>query len=144
MAEAAPSTKRLPFVLLQALEDALNRQSASSSQQPPGQGNFADAANNLRKQELLTQIAVLKEQVRHGAEFARSSTAIRLAFPKLAFNCCVLQVKIFEEDFRKERSDRERMNEEKEDLRRQVERLQGQITNLTNQVKRVHNIFHCM
>lgn len=46
-----------------------------------------------------------------------------------------LQVKIFEEDFRKERSDRERMNEEKEDLRRQVERLQGQITNLTNQVR---------
>lgn len=44
------------------------------------------------------------------------------------------QVKIFEEDFRKERSDRERMNEEKEDLRRQVERLQGQLTNLTNQV----------
>ncbi|MEQ2190811.1 hypothetical protein XENOCAPTIV_010953, partial [Xenoophorus captivus] len=43
------------------------------------------------------------------------------------------RVKIFEEDFRKERSDRERMNEEKEDLRRQVERLQGQITNLTNQ-----------
>jgi len=46
------------------------------------------------------------------------------------------QVKIFEEDFRKERSDRERMNEEKEDLRRQVERLQGQMTNLTNQVSR--------
>ena len=49
---------------------------------------------------------------------------------------CALQVKIFEEDFRKERSDRERMNEEKEDLRRQVERLQGQMTNLTNQVSR--------
>lgn len=49
--------------------------------------------------------------------------------------CFVFKVKIFEEDFRKERSDRERMNEEKEDLRRQVERLQGQITNLTNQVR---------
>lgn len=49
----------------------------------------------------------------------------------------VFQVKIFEEDFRKERSDRERMNEEKEDLRRQVERLQGQMTNLTNQVSYV-------
>lgn len=48
---------------------------------------------------------------------------------------CFSQVKIFEEDFRKERSDRERMNEEKEDLRRQVERLQGQMTNLTNQVR---------
>uniref|UniRef100_A0A3Q3B5V9 TNFAIP3 interacting protein 1 n=1 Tax=Kryptolebias marmoratus TaxID=37003 RepID=A0A3Q3B5V9_KRYMA len=66
--------------------------------------------NNLKKQELLTQIAVLKEQV-----------------------------KIFEEDFRKERSDRERMNEEKEDLRRQVERLQGQITNLTNQLHQAQN-----
>ncbi len=51
-----------------------------------------------------------------------------------------LQVKIFEEDFRKERSDRERMNEEKEDLRRQVERLQGQITNLTNQVSCVFKV----
>lgn len=82
-AEAAPSAKHLHFVYLQALEDALNRQSASSSQQPPGQGNFGDATNNLRKQELLTQIAVLKEQVGHVAEFAHSSTAISLTFPKL-------------------------------------------------------------
>lgn len=37
------------------------------------------------------------------------------------------QVKIFEEDFRKERSDRERMNEEKEELRRQLEQLQAQV-----------------
>uniref|UniRef100_A0A3Q3IMH7 TNFAIP3-interacting protein 1 n=1 Tax=Monopterus albus TaxID=43700 RepID=A0A3Q3IMH7_MONAL len=96
--------------LNRALEEALNLHPPSSSQQPPGQGNFADAASNLKKQELLTQIAVLKEQV-----------------------------KIFEEDFRKERSDRERMNEEKEDLRRQVERLQGQITNLTNQLHQAQN-----
>ncbi|KAK9517817.1 hypothetical protein VZT92_023158 [Zoarces viviparus] len=96
--------------LNRALEEALNLHTPSSSQQPPGQGNFADAANNLKRQELLTQIAVLKEQV-----------------------------KIFEEDFRKERSDRERMNEEKEDLRRQVERLQGQITNLTNQLHQAQN-----
>ncbi|XP_073343273.1 TNFAIP3-interacting protein 1 isoform X3 [Pagrus major] len=96
--------------LNRALEEALNLHTPSSSQQPPAQGNFADAANNLKKQELLTQIAVLKEQV-----------------------------KIFEEDFRKERSDRERMNEEKEDLRRQVERLQGQITNLTNQLHQAQN-----
>ncbi|XP_038555841.1 TNFAIP3-interacting protein 1 isoform X4 [Micropterus salmoides] len=96
--------------LNRALEEALNLHAPSSSQQPPGQGNFADAASNLKKQELLTQIAVLKEQV-----------------------------KIFEEDFRKERSDRERMNEEKEDLRRQVERLQGQITNLTNQLHQAQN-----
>ncbi|XP_047440593.1 TNFAIP3-interacting protein 1 isoform X3 [Mugil cephalus] len=96
--------------LNRALEEALNLHPPSTSQQPPGQSNFADAANNLKKQELLTQIAVLKEQV-----------------------------KIFEEDFRKERSDRERMNEEKEDLRRQVERLQGQITNLTNQLHQAQN-----
>uniref|UniRef100_UPI0037E89C3D TNFAIP3-interacting protein 1 isoform X4 n=1 Tax=Semicossyphus pulcher TaxID=241346 RepID=UPI0037E89C3D len=96
--------------LNRALEEALNLHTPSSSQQPPAQANFADAANNLKKQELLTQIAVLKEQV-----------------------------KIFEEDFRKERSDRERMNEEKEDLRRQVERLQGQITNLTNQLHQAQN-----
>ncbi|KAI4819200.1 hypothetical protein KUCAC02_004460 [Chaenocephalus aceratus] len=97
--------------LNRALEEALNLHTpSSSSQKPPGQANFPDAANNLKKQELLTQIAVLKEQV-----------------------------KIFEEDFRKERSDRERMNEEKEDLRRQVERLQGQITNLTNQLHQAQN-----
>uniref|UniRef100_UPI003AAA4E1B TNFAIP3-interacting protein 1 isoform X1 n=2 Tax=Centroberyx gerrardi TaxID=166262 RepID=UPI003AAA4E1B len=96
--------------LNRALEEALNLHSPSSSQQPPGQGNHGDAASNLKKQELLTQIAVLKEQV-----------------------------KIFEEDFRKERSDRERMNEEKEDLRRQVERLQGQMTNLTNQLHQAQN-----
>ncbi|XP_062333135.1 TNFAIP3-interacting protein 1 isoform X3 [Osmerus eperlanus] len=96
--------------LNRALEEALNLHPPSSSQQPPGQGNHGDGASNLRKQELLTQIAVLKEQV-----------------------------KIFEEDFRKERSDRERMNEEKEDLRRQVERLQGQMTNLTNQLHQAQN-----
>ncbi|XP_064874385.1 TNFAIP3-interacting protein 1-like isoform X1 [Oncorhynchus nerka] len=95
--------------LNRALEKALNLHPPPSSQQPPGQGtsgNHDDMPSNLR-QELLTQITVLKEQV-----------------------------KIFEEDFRKERSDRERMNEEKEDLRRQVERLQGQVTNLTNQAQR--------
>ncbi|KAK0153267.1 TNFAIP3-interacting protein 1 [Merluccius polli] len=95
--------------LNRALEEALNLHPPAATQQPPGQGNHGDASN-LKKQELLTQIAVLKEQV-----------------------------KIFEEDFRKERSDRERMNEEKEDLRRQVERLQGQMTNLTNQLHQAQN-----
>ena len=64
-----------------------------------------------------------------------------MCISSMTFNCYfVFQVKIFEEDFRKERSDRERMNEEKEDLRRQVERLQGQITNLTNQVRYVFTV----
>lgn len=62
----------------------------------------------------------------------------------IIFQMVKIQVKIFEEDFRKERSDRERMNEEKEDLRRQVERLQGQITNLTNQVSLLHYRLHVM
>lgn len=39
-------------------------------------------------------------------------------------------MKIFEEDFQRERSDRERMNEEKEELKKQVEKLQAQV-NLT-------------
>ncbi|KAL2077602.1 hypothetical protein ACEWY4_027106 [Coilia grayii] len=94
--------------LNRALEEALNLHSPSTAQQPGM--NLGDGAMNLRYQEALTQIAVLKEQV-----------------------------KIFEEDFRKERSDRERMNEEKEDLRRQVERLQGQMTNLTNQLHQAQN-----
>ncbi|XP_041929935.1 TNFAIP3-interacting protein 1 isoform X1 [Alosa sapidissima] len=92
----------------QALEEALNLHSPSTTQQPGIP--LGDGAMNLRYQDALTQIAVLKEQV-----------------------------KIFEEDFRKERSDRERMNEEKEDLRRQVERLQGQMTNLTNQLHQAQN-----
>ncbi|CAL8263626.1 unnamed protein product [Lota lota] len=96
--------------LNRALEEALNLHPPAATQPPPGQGNHGDAASNQKKQELLTQVAVLKEQV-----------------------------KIFEEDFRKERSDRERMNEEKEDLRRQVERLQGQMTNLTNQLHQAQN-----
>lgn len=56
------------FIFFQALEEALNLHSPSSSQQPPGPGNFADAANNLKKQELLTQIAVLKEQARSASQ----------------------------------------------------------------------------
>uniref|UniRef100_A0A8C7WZ04 TNFAIP3-interacting protein 3 n=1 Tax=Oryzias sinensis TaxID=183150 RepID=A0A8C7WZ04_9TELE len=55
--------KEIQRRLNRALEEALNLHTPSSSQQPPGQSNFADAANNLKKQELLTQIAVLKEQV---------------------------------------------------------------------------------
>lgn len=48
----------------QALEEALNLHPPAATQQPPGQGNHGDPASNLKKQELLTQIAVLKEQVR--------------------------------------------------------------------------------
>lgn len=72
-------------------------------------------------------------ETRGRAEGRSAASGRRLHSPELCSGF-LHQVKIFEEDFRKERSDRERMNEEKEDLRRQVERLQGQITNLTNQV----------
>lgn len=44
------------------------------------------------------------------------------------------QVKIFEEDFQRERSDRERMNEEKEELKQQLEKLQKQLVLSSNQV----------
>lgn len=46
-----------------------------------------------------------------------------------------LQVKIFEEDFQRERSDRERMNEEKEELKKKVEKLQAQVTMSNAQVR---------
>lgn len=48
------------------------------------------------------------------------------------FHFC--QVKIFEEDFQRERSDRERMNEEKEELKQQLEKLQKQLVLSNNQV----------
>ncbi|XP_028669058.1 TNFAIP3-interacting protein 1 isoform X1 [Erpetoichthys calabaricus] len=90
--------------LNKALEEALNLQTATAPQATVF-NNHGDGGMNLRRQELLTQISVLKEQV-----------------------------KIYEEDFQKERSDRERMNEEKEKLKKQVERLQGQVSLLNNQL----------
>ncbi|XP_041520487.1 TNFAIP3-interacting protein 1 isoform X1 [Microtus oregoni] len=86
--------------LNKALEEALSIQASSSP--PPGYGSPEGSGSHLRKQELVTQNELLKQQV-----------------------------KIFEEDFQRERSDRERMNEEKEELKKQVEKLQAQVT-LTN------------
>ncbi|XP_047423534.1 TNFAIP3-interacting protein 3 isoform X2 [Sciurus carolinensis] len=45
------------------------------------------------------------------------------------------QVQIYEEDFRKERSDRERLNREKEELRRVHQASQAQLTRLSSQIK---------
>lgn len=87
--------------LNKALEEALSIQ-ASPSSPPAAFGSPEGVGGHLRKQELVTQNELLKQQV-----------------------------KIFEEDFQRERSDRERMNEEKEELKKQVEKLQAQIT-LTN------------
>ncbi|XP_068958683.1 TNFAIP3-interacting protein 1 isoform X2 [Petaurus breviceps papuanus] len=83
--------------LNKALEEALNIQ-ASPSPTPHAFVNPEGPGGLLRKQELLTQNELLKQQV-----------------------------KIFEEDFQRERSDRERMNEEKEELKKQLEKLQAQL-----------------
>ncbi|XP_012967131.1 TNFAIP3-interacting protein 1 isoform X3 [Mesocricetus auratus] len=91
--------------LNKALEDALSLQ-ASPSPPPPAVGCPEGAGSHLRKQELMTQNELLKQQV-----------------------------KIFEEDFQRERSDRERMNEEKEELKKQVEKLQAQVTLSNVQLK---------
>lgn len=58
-----------------------------------------------------------------------------LTFPTPPLLSVPLQVKIFEEDFQRERSDRERMNEEKEELKKQVEKLQAQVTLSNAQVR---------
>ncbi|XP_048639077.1 TNFAIP3-interacting protein 1 isoform X6 [Marmota marmota marmota] len=91
--------------LNKALEEALSIQ-ASPSSPPTAFGSPEGAAGLLRKQELVTQNELLKQQV-----------------------------KIFEEDFQRERSDRERMNEEKEELKKQVEKLQAQVTLSNAQIK---------
>ncbi|XP_027697791.1 TNFAIP3-interacting protein 1 isoform X2 [Vombatus ursinus] len=83
--------------LNKALEEALNIQ-ASPSPTPTAFGSPEGPGGLLRKQELLTQNELLKQQV-----------------------------KIFEEDFQRERSDRERMNEEKEELKKQLEKLRAQL-----------------
>ncbi|XP_037354648.1 TNFAIP3-interacting protein 1 isoform X2 [Talpa occidentalis] len=90
--------------LNKALEEALSIQAPQPS--PPTAFGSPEGAGSLRKQELLTQNELLKQQV-----------------------------KIFEEDFQRERSDRERMNEEKEDLRKQVEKLQAQLSLSSAQLK---------
>ncbi|XP_045855518.1 TNFAIP3-interacting protein 1 isoform X3 [Meles meles] len=91
--------------LNKALEEALSIQ-ASPSSPPAAFGGPEGAGGLLRRQELVTQNELLKQQV-----------------------------KIFEEDFQRERSDRERMNEEKEELKKQVERLQAQVTLSNAQLK---------
>lgn len=82
--------------LNKALEDALKQQ--GSNPRSPSFTVSAEETGLLQRQELITQIDLLKQQVA-----------------------------IFEEDFKRERSDRERMNEEKEDLKREMEQLQTQL-----------------
>lgn len=69
---------------------------------------------------------------------SRFEPPLRTARPSLSHPPSLpFQVKIFEEDFQRERSDRERMNEEKEELKKQVEKLQAQVTLSNAQVRRV-------
>ncbi|XP_073424056.1 TNFAIP3-interacting protein 1-like [Dendrobates tinctorius] len=82
--------------LNKALEEALKLQ--GSGPQSPSFSASTEDTGLLQRQELITQIDLLKQQVA-----------------------------IFEEDFKRERSDRERMNEEKEDLKREMEQLQTQL-----------------
>ncbi|XP_069055674.1 TNFAIP3-interacting protein 1 isoform X3 [Pleurodeles waltl] len=90
--------------LNKALEEALNVQASA----PPASmfSMSAEARGGLRREEQLTQIQLLKQQV-----------------------------KIFEEDFQRERSDRERMSEEKEGLKHEMEKLQTQITQQNAQLR---------
>ncbi|XP_038649486.1 TNFAIP3-interacting protein 1 [Scyliorhinus canicula] len=89
--------------LNKALEEALAVRSPAPH--PPLFKNTGESCMNTRRTELLTQIEVLKQQV-----------------------------KIFEEDFQRERSDRERMNEEKEELKQKLEKVQSQMTLLNTQL----------
>ncbi|KAM4038082.1 TNFAIP3-interacting protein 1 [Anomaloglossus baeobatrachus] len=82
--------------LNKALEEALKLQ--ASGPRSPSFSASSEDTGLLQRQELITQIDLLKQQVA-----------------------------IFEEDFKRERSDRERMNEEKEDLKREMEQLQTQL-----------------
>lgn len=88
--------------LNKALEEALSLQSPTP--QPPLFNGTGDSCMKVRRNELLTQIEVLKQQV-----------------------------KIFEEDFLRERSDRERMSEEKEELRQKLEKVQTEMMMLNTQ-----------
>ncbi|XP_062899616.1 TNFAIP3-interacting protein 1-like isoform X2 [Mobula hypostoma] len=65
-----------------------------------------ETTGKSRPEELTTQIEVLKQQVQ-----------------------------IFEEDFHRERCDRERMNEEKEELKKKTEQLQTKLTLLNARLK---------
>ncbi|KAJ6667850.1 hypothetical protein lerEdw1_016171 [Lerista edwardsae] len=78
----------------------------ASAPSPSAFNNPAEPSLSIRHQEVMTQNELLKQQV-----------------------------KIFEEDFQRERSDRERMNEEKEELKQQLEKIQKQLMLTSNQLR---------
>lgn len=78
----------------------------ASAPSPSAFSNPTEPSTSIRHQEVMTQNELLKQQV-----------------------------KIFEEDFQRERSDRERMNEEKEELKQQLDKLQKQLMLTNNQLR---------
>ncbi|NXX84920.1 TNIP1 protein, partial [Urocolius indicus] len=106
--QLAPVTRQREYQEkeIQRLNKALEEALNVQASPPPIFANTMDPAANNLQQELLTQNELLKQQV-----------------------------KIFEEDFQRERSDRERMNEEKEELKQHLEKLQKQLLLSNNQLR---------
>ncbi|XP_068815577.1 TNFAIP3-interacting protein 1 isoform X8 [Struthio camelus] len=106
--QLAPVTKQREYQEkeIQRLNKALEEALNVQASPPPTFATAAEPVGKMPRQELLTQNELLKQQV-----------------------------KIFEEDFQRERSDRERMNEEKEELKQQLEKLQKQLAVSNNQLR---------
>ncbi|KFO84878.1 TNFAIP3-interacting protein 1, partial [Buceros rhinoceros silvestris] len=106
--QLAPVTRQREYQEkeIQRLNKALEEALNVQASPPPIFGSTMEPVGKVSQQELLTQNELLKQQV-----------------------------KIFEEDFQRERSDRERMNEEKEELKQQLEKLQKQLVLSNNQLR---------
>ncbi|XP_009876923.1 PREDICTED: TNFAIP3-interacting protein 1, partial [Apaloderma vittatum] len=106
--QLAPVTRQREYQEkeIQRLNKALEEALNVQASPPPIFASTMEPVGKLPHQELLTQNELLKQQV-----------------------------KIFEEDFQRERSDRERMNEEKEELKQQLEKLQKQLVLSSNQLR---------
>ncbi|NXI72689.1 TNIP1 protein, partial [Anseranas semipalmata] len=106
--QLAPVTRQREYQEkeIQRLNKALEEALNVQASPPPVFAGTLEPAGKVPQQELLTQNELLKQQV-----------------------------KIFEEDFQRERSDRERMNEEKEELKQQLEKLQKQLAVSNNQLR---------
>ncbi|XP_040459947.1 TNFAIP3-interacting protein 1 isoform X1 [Falco naumanni] len=106
--QLAPVTRQREYQEkeIQRLNKALEEALNVQASPPPIFTSAMELAGKMPQQELLTQNELLKQQV-----------------------------KIFEEDFQRERSDRERMNEEKEELKQQLEKLQKQLVLSNNQLR---------
>ncbi|XP_015731323.1 TNFAIP3-interacting protein 1 isoform X2 [Coturnix japonica] len=106
--QLAPVTRQREYQEkeIQRLNKALEEALNVQASPPPIFAGTLEPAGKVPPQELLTQNELLKQQV-----------------------------KIFEEDFQRERSDRERMNEEKEELKQQLEKLQKQLAVSNNQLR---------